>query len=81
MQLFFNPELEPHFSEFKFDKTESRHIVRVLRKQEGDVLHITNGRGFLFEAEMSSQMTTNAWFALPNSLQEKKAGITACISL
>jgi 16S rRNA (uracil1498-N3)-methyltransferase len=52
MQLFFNPELEPHFSEFKFDKTESRHIVRVLRKQEGDVLFITNGRGFLFEAEI-----------------------------
>ncbi len=52
MQLFFNPELNPNISEFKFDKTESRHIVRVLRKKEGDLLHITNGKGFLFDAEI-----------------------------
>tara|TARA_B100000809_G_scaffold200250_1_gene200476 strand:+ start:296 stop:961 length:666 start_codon:yes stop_codon:yes gene_type:complete len=38
---------------FTFDKTESRHIVRVLRKSEGDTLHITNGEGFLFTAEIS----------------------------
>ncbi len=33
-----------------FDKTESRHIVRVLRMKEGDHLLITDGRGFLYEA-------------------------------
>ncbi len=52
MQLFYTPSLDKHVSEFKFDKTESRHIVRVLRKSEGDTLYITNGKGFLFTAEI-----------------------------
>ncbi|WP_139959399.1 16S rRNA (uracil(1498)-N(3))-methyltransferase [Flavicella sediminum] len=52
MQLFFNATLSLESKEFKFDKTESRHIVRVLRKKEGDLLNITNGQGALFTAEV-----------------------------
>ena len=52
MQLFYNPDLGPTSKEITFDKDESRHIIRVLRKKEGDVLHITNGKGFLFSAEI-----------------------------
>lgn len=52
MQLFYNPEIVKTTQEIVFSKEESRHIVRVLRKKEGDVLHITNGKGFLFSAEI-----------------------------
>lgn len=52
MQLFFNPELQHNSTSIVFDKEESRHIVRVLRKKEGDTLHITNGKGDLFTAEI-----------------------------
>ena len=52
MQLFYNPNIEASTSEFTFDKDESRHIIKVLRKKEGDVLHLTNGKGSLFEAEV-----------------------------
>ncbi|SEC89703.1 16S rRNA (uracil1498-N3)-methyltransferase [Tenacibaculum sp. MAR_2009_124] len=52
MQLFYNPEISEEVKELTFNKEESRHIVRVLRKKEGDVLHITNGRGFLFYVEI-----------------------------
>ncbi|CAM1339896.1 16S rRNA (uracil(1498)-N(3))-methyltransferase [Tenacibaculum aestuarii] len=52
MQLFYNPDLGPTSKEIIFDKDESRHIIRVLRKKEGDILHITNGKGFLFSAEI-----------------------------
>ena len=37
---------------FKFSKDESRHIVKVLRKSTGDLLLITNGKGWVFEAEI-----------------------------
>ncbi|MBU2996710.1 16S rRNA (uracil(1498)-N(3))-methyltransferase [Cellulophaga baltica] len=50
MQLFFNPDITEKSSHFTFPSDESRHIVKVLRKREGDTLHITNGKGFLFEA-------------------------------
>jgi 16S rRNA (uracil1498-N3)-methyltransferase len=50
MQLFYNSDLRAEDKEFYFDKNESRHIIKVLRKKSGDKLNITNGLGFLFEA-------------------------------
>ena len=52
MQLFYNPSLDNSFKQFSFTPEESKHIVRVLRKKEGDILYITNGRGLLFEAKI-----------------------------
>lgn len=57
MQLFYFPDLTAEMTSFTFDKEESSHIVKVLRKKEGDLLHITNGKGECWEAEieLSSQ--------------------------
>ncbi|RIV30504.1 16S rRNA (uracil(1498)-N(3))-methyltransferase [Flagellimonas lutimaris] len=52
MQLFYNPKLDYSAKQFVFPPDESKHIVRVLRKSEGDIVHITNGKGYLFEAEI-----------------------------
>ena len=54
MQLFYNPNVSETDSIFNFDKDESRHIVKVLRKKVGDTLHITNGKGWLFTTELIS---------------------------
>lgn len=54
MQLFFNSELSTDSNQIQFSKEESRHIVKVLRKSVGDLLHITNGRGVLFTSEIIS---------------------------
>lgn len=52
MQLFYNPDINTSLHEFSFDKEESKHIVKVLRKKEGDILHVTNGLGILFTTEI-----------------------------
>jgi len=52
MQLFYNSELDTSIKTFNFSKDESRHIVKVLRKSTGDLLMITNGKGWIFEAEV-----------------------------
>ncbi|QTD37199.1 16S rRNA (uracil(1498)-N(3))-methyltransferase [Polaribacter batillariae] len=52
MQLFYNSEISTKTQQITFDKIESKHIVRVLRKKENDVLKITNGKGFLFDAKI-----------------------------
>ena len=54
MQLFHNQELTKNSKQFTFDKTESNHIVKVLRKKEYDTVFITNGKGLLFKAEIIS---------------------------
>lgn len=52
MQLFYNPNITESTKDFSFNKEESRHIVKVLRKNTSDTLHITNGEGWLFTAEV-----------------------------
>lgn len=53
MQLFYESSLPPTAQEVVFPKKESGHIVKVLRKKQGDTLHVTNGRGILFTAEIT----------------------------
>lgn len=52
MQLFYNPHINQADSLFVFDKEESKHIIKVLRKKESDILFVTNGLGFLFKTEI-----------------------------
>jgi 16S rRNA (uracil1498-N3)-methyltransferase len=52
LNLFYNPSISESSKEAIFDKEESRHISKVLRKNAGDILHITNGKGFFFEVEL-----------------------------
>jgi len=53
MQLFYNPDIDESTETFSFDKEESRHIIKVLRKKDSDILHVTNGLGLLFETEIT----------------------------
>lgn len=53
MQLFYNPNITLTDSSFVFDKEESKHIIKVLRKKEGDILFVTNGLGYLFKTEIA----------------------------
>ncbi len=53
MQLFYHPEAQQTHKEIAFDKEESRHIVKVLRKNTGDSLNITNGLGSFFTSEIA----------------------------
>ena len=53
MQLFYNPDINESTESFSFDKEESRHIIKVLRKKDSDILHVTNGSGLLFETEIT----------------------------
>ncbi|MDI1255721.1 MAG: 16S rRNA (uracil(1498)-N(3))-methyltransferase [Flavobacterium sp.] len=53
MQLFYNPDINATTESFSFDKEESRHIIKVLRKKDTDILYVTNGLGFIFKTEIT----------------------------
>jgi 16S rRNA (uracil1498-N3)-methyltransferase len=53
MQLFYNPTINEQTENFSFDKDESKHIIRVLRKKDTDILFVTNGLGYLFKTEIT----------------------------
>ena len=52
MQLFYAPDFTA--PEYMLSEEESRHAVKVLRLEEGDILHITDGRGNLYRCEVAS---------------------------
>ena len=52
MQLFYNQDINIGSKQISFSREESRHIVKVLRKNNGDTLNITDGKGKLFTAEI-----------------------------
>ncbi|MFN3997247.1 16S rRNA (uracil(1498)-N(3))-methyltransferase [Algoriphagus sp.] len=47
MQLFFQEKIELPIS--YLDEEESRHLVKVLRKKQGDPIRLTNGNGQVFD--------------------------------
>jgi len=53
MNLFYAPGLHENSGTYVFEKDESRHIVKVLRKNIGDSLFLTNGKGGWFSATIT----------------------------
>lgn len=53
MQLFYNPTINEITDFFSFDKEESKHIIKVLRKKDSDILFVTNGLGILFKTKIT----------------------------
>lgn len=73
MQLFYHPEINKTTELFTFPKEESRHIAKVLRKNKGDTLHITNGKGWLFSAKIIFANPKNCQITIINKeLQPKR---------
>ena len=74
MQLFYTPEITATTEHYTFSKEESKHIVRVLRKKEDDVLHTTNGKGYLFTVKVLIADQRNCTVEVISSeLQEPKS--------
>lgn len=53
MQLFFAPDINGN--SYTLHEEESKHCVRVLRLVEGDPIHLVDGRGNLFTAQIANQ--------------------------
>ena len=71
MQLFYSQNLTPNDTQFSFTKEESRHIAKVLRKQIGDTLHLTNGKGEVFTATLQSNDPKHCMVGIVNVEQKK----------
>ena len=76
MQLFYNDSLYPQVQEVTFDKEESNHIHKVLRKKTGDLLFITDGRGYLYKAQIQ-YITDKKCTAHVITLKERQSKLSA----
>lgn len=51
MNLFYTPNITPATS-FVLDETESKHAIKVLRLNAGDPIHLVDGKGNFYRAEI-----------------------------
>lgn len=73
MQLFYSPDINQTNQHFTFNKEESKHIVKVLRKTVNDTLYITNGKGWLFTAKITVANIKSCTISIVSqTLQPKK---------
>lgn len=55
MQLFFSDLITEQTKNYTFQREESKHIIKVLRKRINDCIHITNGKGQCYSGTIISE--------------------------
>jgi len=81
MQLFFNEELTSDTKNIAFSREESKHIIKVLRKKTGNTLYITNGKGYLFTAEITLDLPNKCEAKIIKSEFQKKSNLHIHIAI
>lgn len=67
MSLFYAPEIPE--GNYSLDPEEARHAVKVLRLQKGESIHLTDGKGKIYDAIISNISKSSCDF-LVNSTKE-----------
>jgi len=68
MQLFYVPNISG--SEILLDETESKHAIRVLRLQNGNLVQVIDGAGGFYEAQISDANPKKCKLAVIKSQKE-----------
>ena len=68
MLLFYTPDISG--SIHVLDEQESKHAARVLRLKRGDMVHLTDGKGNIYEAEISSDNIKRCELTIINVVQD-----------
>jgi|TARA_B110000444_G_scaffold226707_1_gene231428 16S rRNA (uracil1498-N3)-methyltransferase len=69
MQLFYHNKIEDFIT---LPKEESRHLIKVLRKEINDIIFITDGRGNLFSAKIILQDSKKCQLKILKKESQKK---------
>ncbi len=62
MNLFYQPDIDQQV--FSLDEEESRHCVKVLRRNPGDRIQVTDGKGFFYTAIITNADSRRCSFSI-----------------
>lgn len=68
MNLFYQPRIPEgiHY----LDEDESRHCIKVLRRKNGDTLHLTDGKGNFYNARITSEDMSKCSFEIISTIAD-----------
>ncbi|MEO7308336.1 MAG: 16S rRNA (uracil(1498)-N(3))-methyltransferase [Ferruginibacter sp.] len=83
LPFFYKEDLVSSSADVVLDEDSSKHIVQVLRMQNGEQLQLTNGKGYIFTAEITDNNRKRCTVKVINSANEQRPtnNITIAISL
>ena len=64
MELFYNDQIDNQTKVFKLEGKEHIHIMKVLRKKEGQIVKFTNGNSYCFSARIISILEKESNFEI-----------------
>jgi 16S rRNA (uracil1498-N3)-methyltransferase len=70
LNLFYQP-LIPE-GKYYLDDVESKHCTKVLRGKKGDLIHVTDGRGFLYHAVITNPDARQCEFDIREKIEEPR---------
>lgn len=83
LPFFYKEDLVASSTDVVMDEATSKHIVQVLRMQNGEQLQLTNGKGILFTAEITDNNRKKCAVKILQTTNHKQqtTNITIAISL
>lgn len=66
MNLFYQPQITEGIHHL--DEEESRHCVKVLRRNAGDTIRITDGKGYFYDAVITKADPRQCEFSIQNAI-------------
>lgn len=81
MQLFYDPYISTGVERHKIAADESRHILRVLRKQIDDIIYLTNGQGHGFKCKISAVVSKQCEVEILDVFEDKPLPYTLHIAI
>jgi len=79
LNLFYQPLLPEGI--YYLDAFESKHCTKVLRKKNGDAIHITDGKGFLYHAIITKPDSFQCTFEIQEKIAEPARGFRIHIAI
>ncbi|HRI23479.1 MAG TPA: 16S rRNA (uracil(1498)-N(3))-methyltransferase [Ferruginibacter sp.] len=83
LPFFYKEDIQASLASIVLDEDTSKHIVQVLRMQNGEPLQLTNGRGDLFTCEITdnNRKRCSVKILQTSNLKGQSSKITIAISL
>jgi 16S rRNA (uracil1498-N3)-methyltransferase len=79
VNLFYQPLIGENIHHL--DEEESRHCIKVLRKRQGELIHITDGKGSFYDAIIVKDDPRQCTFTIKHQSKEKEKGFSVHIAI
>jgi len=81
LPFFYKEDLVATSTDIILDEASSKHIVQVLRMQNGEQLQLTNGKGILFTAEITDNNRKRCSVSILQTTNHKPQTTNICIAI